>query len=210
MGSIAGACAVALTSGHRKVREDSSPLKGPFCETRRCTELKGRPYTYECRCCGRQTSITAGTVMHHTHLPLKFWFWAAHLIANHHEEVSARQLKALLGRTYKAAWLLKQKLQRPMNRELLKGLVEIGRATIPFRGAGNFLDPSGSGKILLAAATTSLEIRIGPIPDDSPTSIEAFVRRHVQLGATLLTDLFPHIIGYRFLVPRHRRKRYWS
>ena len=31
------------------------------------------------RQCGRQTSVTAGTIMHHSKLPLTTWFWAAYL-----------------------------------------------------------------------------------------------------------------------------------
>ena len=27
--------------------------------------------------CGKQTSVTAGTIMHHSKLPLTTWFWAA-------------------------------------------------------------------------------------------------------------------------------------
>ena len=36
-----------------------------------------------CLDCGRQTSITAGTAMHRSKLPLTAWFWAAHLMATH-------------------------------------------------------------------------------------------------------------------------------
>jgi predicted RNA-binding Zn-ribbon protein involved in translation (DUF1610 family) len=46
----------------------------PACGGMRPVDLKSRAYTYECRDCGRQTSITAGTVMHRTKLPLTAWF----------------------------------------------------------------------------------------------------------------------------------------
>lgn len=32
---------------------------------------------WECRDCGHQTSVTAGTVMHGTRTALQVWFWAA-------------------------------------------------------------------------------------------------------------------------------------
>ena len=38
---------------------------------------------WECAACGKQTSVTAGTIMHHCKLPLITWFWAAHLMATH-------------------------------------------------------------------------------------------------------------------------------
>ena len=98
--------------------------------------LKSRAHTYECLDCGRQTSITAGTAMHRSKLPLTVWFWAAHLMATHSNGMSAVQLEAQLGTTYKTAWLLAQKLRRSMidpQREPLEGVVEVDQAEIPFR-----------------------------------------------------------------------------
>ena len=86
----------------------------PSCGKRRAVALKSRPRLYECLDCGRQTSITAGTAMHRSKLPLTTWFWAAHLMATHSNGMSARQLEDQLGVTYKTAWLLTQKLRRSM------------------------------------------------------------------------------------------------
>jgi predicted RNA-binding Zn-ribbon protein involved in translation (DUF1610 family) len=55
----------------------------PACGGGRAALLKSRAHTYECLNCGRQTSITAGTAMHRSKLPLTVWFWAAHLMATH-------------------------------------------------------------------------------------------------------------------------------
>ena len=86
----------------------------PDCGGGRAVLLKSRAHTYECLDCGRQTSITAGTVMHRSKLALAVWFWAAHLMATHSNGMSALQLAAQLGVTYKTAWLLAQKLRRSM------------------------------------------------------------------------------------------------
>ena len=42
----------------------------PACGGGRAALLKSRAHTYECLGCGRQTSVTAGTVMHRSTLPL--------------------------------------------------------------------------------------------------------------------------------------------
>ncbi len=34
---------------------------------------------WQCRACRRQTSATAGTIFHRTHVPLRVWFTAAYL-----------------------------------------------------------------------------------------------------------------------------------
>ena len=97
----------------------------PACSKPRGVALHSRPRLFECLDCGRQTSITAGTAMHRSKLPLTTWFWAAHLMATHSNGMSARQLEDQLGVTYKTAWLLTQKLRRSMvdpNRDPSKGL----------------------------------------------------------------------------------------
>ena len=197
----------------------------PACGNGRAASLKSRAHTYECLGCGRQTSITAGTVMHRSKLPLTVWFWAAHLMATHSNGMSALQFEAQLGITYKTAWLLAQKLRRSMidpQREPLEDVVEVDQAEIPFRADNRFFDPAKSGKILIAGAvevidrgtnqakprrkrakyldTRSGRIRLAAIPDNSAASIEAFVRANVKPGTTLLTDghrSYPGLTDYR-------------
>ena len=54
----------------------------------RAASLKIRAHTYECLGCGRQTSITTGTVMHRSKLPLTVWFWADLDIECRHKNVT--------------------------------------------------------------------------------------------------------------------------
>jgi hypothetical protein len=37
----------------------------------------------QCRMCRRQTSVTAGTALHRTHVPLRLWLAAAYLVTTH-------------------------------------------------------------------------------------------------------------------------------
>jgi predicted RNA-binding Zn-ribbon protein involved in translation (DUF1610 family) len=197
----------------------------PVCGKGRAAALKSRAYTYECSGCGRQTSITAGTAMHRTKLPLTTWFWAAHLMATHSNGMSARQLEDQLGLTYRTAWLLTQKLRRSMvdpDREPLEGVVEVDQTEIPFREGDTFFEPDNAGKILVIGAvevidrdidqsrprrkhakyldTRSGRVRLAMIADNTAASIEAFVRANVKRGTTLLTDghaSYPGLTDYR-------------
>ena len=66
---------------------------GFFCPKCGCTEyypVRGRN-AFQCRACRHQTSVTAGTVMHRTHLPLTVWFWAIYLCATDKRGISAVQ-----------------------------------------------------------------------------------------------------------------------
>ena len=77
--------------------------------------LDSKVWTYECAECGKQTSVTAGTVMHGSKLPLSTWFCAAYLMATHSNTIPALQLQKLLGLgSYKTAWLLCANLRRAM------------------------------------------------------------------------------------------------
>ena len=91
----------------------------PGCGDGRAWLLRGKAFTYECAACGRQTSVTAGTIMHASKLPLTTWFWAAFLMATHSNGISALQLQSQLGLgSYRTAWMLCGKLRRAMvNRE---------------------------------------------------------------------------------------------
>jgi hypothetical protein len=46
----------------------------PACGVCKGWELETKPFTWECSGCHRQTSVTAGTVMHRSKLPLRTWF----------------------------------------------------------------------------------------------------------------------------------------
>ena len=197
----------------------------PACGKGRFAALKSRPRLFECLDCGRQTSVTAGTALHRSKLPLTTWFWAAHLMTTHSNGMSAPQLQDQLGVTYKTAWLLTQKLRRSMldpDRERLEGVVEIDQAEIPFREGDTFFEGGNAGKILVIGAVEVIErdtgkakprrkhakyldtrsgrIRLAVIADNSAASIKAFVKANVKPGATLLTDghkSFPGLKGYR-------------
>ena len=120
----------------------------------------GKRFTYECASCGKQTSVTAGTILHGSKLPLTVWFWASYLMSTHSNGISALQLqKQLALGSYKTAWLLAAKLRRAMtapDRGPLAGIVEIDETTLPLRGKDEPLTGGGGrsrqGKMLLAGA----------------------------------------------------------
>jgi transposase-like protein len=189
----------------------------PRCGDGRAWPLNSRPHTYQCRGCGRQTSIKAGTVMQGARLPLTVWFWAAHVIAINPNPVPVRHLQKLLSVSYKAAWKLRRTLQPFKGVEALEtlddvegleGLVEVNRTELPSRGYDPVTRRSELRKVVVAVALelAPLEdntlfphgrIRLATIQDSSAASIEAFVRTNVTRGATLLTDGHKSYVSWR-------------
>lgn len=192
----------------------------PSCGGVRGWALSGKAWTHECAACHRQTSVTAGTVLHGSKLPLTVWFWAAYLMATHSNGISALQVQQQLGLgSYRTAWMLCAKLRRAMvapGRNPLAGLVEVDETDLPCRSRND--PPSGGGgrshqgKILVAGAVEVQEngpgrIRLSVIRDFSAASLHRFLRAAVAPGATAKTDGWsgypgapgvshdPHVIG---------------
>ena len=180
---------------------DGFRCPGPGCGHDKGWELDRGLLLVECARCHRQTSVTAGTVLHRSHLPLKLWFLAAWLAATHRNGISARQLWLQLGLgSYKTAWLLLRKLRRAMvdpGREPLAGLVEVDETSLPFRAkdapAARKPGRSHDGKLLIAGAVEIVgegpgRIRLAAIDDYSAAALGGFVAATIADGSTVVSD----------------------
>jgi transposase-like protein len=96
---------------------------GPVCPrcgvmADRITKLQGkstRPGVFKCKDCRKPFSVTVGTVMERSHIPLSKWLLAAQLMASSKKSMSAHQLHRMLGTSYEAAWFLFHRLREAAN-----------------------------------------------------------------------------------------------
>ena len=187
----------------RWLREKRWPerFRCPACGHAKGWELGRERLTLQCAACERQVSVTAGTLLHRSHLPLKTWFLAAWLVATHRNGISARQLGLQLGLgSYKAAWLLLQKLRRAMvdpARQPLAGLVEVDETSLPWRTQEAPPTPkpgrAGEGKLLIAGAVEIKgrapgRARLAVIEGYSAASLRGFVAAATASGSTVVSD----------------------
>lgn len=100
----------------------------PRCEHPHCYEIPTRRL-YECRECRMQTSVTAGTIMHGTKLPLRHWFMAMFLVSTG-QPCSARWLATRLNVNYRSALGMLRKIRRVMRSE--NGPHMLAQAGTPF------------------------------------------------------------------------------
>ena len=94
---------------------------GPVCShcgTFGGTPLKGtahRPGVYQCNECREQFTVTTGSVMEQSKIPLNKWLLAMHLMGASKKGYSAHQLHRTLGVTYQTAWFLAHRIREAMN-----------------------------------------------------------------------------------------------
>ncbi len=149
-----------------------------------------------CSDCGHQTSVTAGTVFHRSHLPLRTWFRAMWWVTNQKHGVSALGLQRLLGLgSYRTAWAWLQKLRRAMmrpGRDSLAGQVEVDETYVGGVEAGGGRRHLGNKALVVIAAQVDGKgigrIRLRRIPDASARSLTSFVKSAVQTGSVVITD----------------------
>jgi transposase-like protein/ribosomal protein L37AE/L43A len=151
---------------------------------------------YQCRSCGRQTSLTAGTIFQDTRLPLRLWFRAMWAMTGYKHGVSALSLQRVLGmKRYETVWIWLHKLRAAMvrpGRERLSGTVEVDETYVGGAKAGK-RGRGAAGKALVAIAVEDKEgdigrVRLRRIPDASAKSLEPFILENVAPGSSVRTD----------------------
>jgi transposase-like protein len=105
--------------------------QGPVCPAcgavGRASRISTRGHRLSCTACKTQFSVTAGTHMHKTRLPLTMWLEAMFLLACSSKGMSSMKLSEWLGIQYRTAWHLAHRIRAMMaeNDPVLRGVVEI-------------------------------------------------------------------------------------
>jgi transposase-like protein len=164
----------------------------------KCGGTKGWPVgmLLECAACGRQTSVTAGTIFQDTRTPLPTWFRAMWWVTSQKTGASAIGLQQVLGLgSYETAWTWLHKLRRAMvrpERDRLTGRIEVDEAYIGGLEEGVRGRQTEKKALIAVAAEENGEgigrIRMRRIPDATADSLQAFIQEAVAPGSLLHTD----------------------
>jgi transposase-like protein len=96
---------------------------GPYCphcgnaDPEKIAKAQGkasRPGLYYCAACNGQFTVTVGTVMERSKIPISKWMLAMHMMASSKKGMSAHQLHRMLGVTYKSAWFMAHRIREAM------------------------------------------------------------------------------------------------
>jgi len=152
---------------------------------------------YQCRHCNHQASVTAGTVMEKTRIPLRKWFWAMFLMSNDKRGCSAKQLSVELELCYSSAWFLCHRIRSAMGERdtqyVLSGYIEADDA---FFGAPTSNGKRGRGtdkSVVLVGLSLNEKGRpqyakMQVSPNVKGETVTAFAQENIQQGAYIATD----------------------
>ena len=184
----------------------------PHCAATRAWQL-ARRRKLRCAGCRREISITAGTVLADSHLPLMTWFAAAWYVTSQKPGVSALGLQRVLGLgSYRSAWAMLHKLRRAMvrpGREQLAGELEVDETTVGAGERGKLGRGTFAGKAIVAIAVEALprgacgRVRLARIPNCSERVLTDFVLDVAAPGSVVYTDRWQGYSGLSAAGFRH-------
>jgi transposase-like protein len=90
------------------------PHCGGFDRIGKLTGKSTRIGVYKCYQCRKPFRVTVGTVFEASHVPLRLWLQAAHLMASSKKGISSNQLHRTLGVTLKTAWFMSHRIREAM------------------------------------------------------------------------------------------------
>jgi hypothetical protein len=148
-----------------------------------------------CAACGRQTSLTAGTIFAGARKPLRDWFEVLWLMTGK-DGVSAEALRTALGLgSYQTAWVWLHKVRRVMATvapERLTGIVELGVFDLPSVESSARRKSPHPTLVAMALEASDLDtgrVRLARLETRGSVAIERFVAQAVAPGAKLRTAL---------------------
>jgi hypothetical protein len=155
-------------------------------------------YLYQCLepTCKQQFTVTSGTIIHDSHLPLRTWFLAVAIICNAKKSVSALQMQRDLGiKSYRTAWYLNHRIRKAMEEDggLLVGVVEadetyVGGKYDRRRKRGKYEKASVFGAIRRTMDGKPSEVRAFPVDRNSTTIVAGAVEETISKKSFLMTD----------------------
>jgi transposase-like protein len=181
---------------------------GPICihcgATDNLRRYFGKTYregVIRCGDCGEQFTVTVGTVMEQSHLPIRTWLMAFALLCSSKKGLSALQLQRQLGLgSYKSAWHLAHRIRHAMTQEplagLLKGTLEadetyIGGKPRMANKQTRSANPRGRGAkkpIVAALVERNGRVIAKPVERVDAKTLGKFIRDHADRSSILMTD----------------------
>ncbi|HPO41415.1 MAG TPA: IS1595 family transposase [Bacteroidales bacterium] len=171
-----------------------------------------RPGLRKCGKCRRQFTVTVGTIMEDSHIPLSKWVLAFHKICSSKKGISALQLQRELGLgSYKTAWFMAHRIrlafeQSPLAKKLA-GIVEVDETYVggkPIKDSGKRGRGTKKTPVVVAVERKGKAFS-KPVDNISSAEMEKKVLHAVDHGSILMTDEYTTYIPIGRTFKEHHR-----
>lgn len=147
-----------------------------------------------CKECHRHVSLTAGTRLQGSRVPVRIWLAACWHLTQTKTGISATAFASMYGLPYNSTWLLFHKIRSAMDqagKDRLSGRIEIDETMIG--GYAPEISGNRSKKVPVVVAVeftkTSLgRARMARLPSNSRTSLAQFIKDNIEPGSILFSD----------------------
>jgi len=156
-----------------------------------------RPGLYQCNACRQQFTVTVGTVMERSKIPLHIWLKAMYFLAVSKKGMSTHQLHRMLGVSLKSTWFLMHRIREAM-REPYFGAAMGGRglpvqADETFVGrrttrAGEVRKRGYAAKEPILTLVDGKQARSFHVPEVNAATLKPILCEQISKAAMVYTD----------------------
>jgi len=155
---------------------------------------------YKCYQCRKPFRVTVGTVFEASHVPLRLWLQAVHLMASSKKGISSNQLHRTLGVTLKTAWFMSHRIReamRVLGLEPMGGSGKVVEADETYIGrlegqVAPKLGGSSHKNMVLTLVERGGSARSFHIESASLANVVPIVRQNIRRESKLMTDAAMH------------------
>ena len=163
--------------------------------------LKGKAHRAglcQCKACREQFTVTVGTVMERSNIPLNKWLLAIHLMGASKKGMSAHQIHRMLDITYQSAWFLcashprgdgrlePNKSGGPLGGE--DKVVEADETDVGGKAKNRAYREPAPKKMVATLVERGGRVRSNHVADITAKTLRPFVMKNVSRKSTLNTD----------------------
>jgi transposase-like protein len=162
---------------------------------RKSESRKGaRPGLLFCGDCREQFTVTVGTVLERSKIPLHKWVLANHLLCSSKKGMSSKQIERMLGVTYKTAWFMTHRLREAMNPSVT---VKIGSGGGTVEADETYYGNKPGRKIgrgmahkhaIFSLVERNGNVRSFHVPNVTAETLKPIMQAHMDNKAHLMTD----------------------
>jgi transposase-like protein len=154
---------------------------------------------YKCYACRQQFTVKIGTIFEASHLPLRMWLQAIHLLCASKKGISTRQLQRMLKCGMKTAWFLGHRIREAMRDGTLApmggggGIVEIDETVFGMvegapKSTSKMGGRSGFRRVALTLVERGGSARSFHVGGTTIAELMPIIRANVAHDAQIMTD----------------------